>query len=458
VGRIELALILLALAFILRGTSIVHAIETPYALQVGAVGDSGSRGNSGIGARIRTHVYHVSAEYGNSFWVGDILSNGAFVQFGYQLSSAGFYCLQGETVTIHTFCNGSADTIGDDDARWFWQYWPNPNVIDFYFGIGPSNSAGSDNSWHSYQIIPNEVNGWTFALDGKPVSNMNDVKWIPSRDPPLVVAEEVTRIRASPSGRLGPVEFRDLSYSQKGVWYQVNSLQAVSLCIGANSNCNVPYGLKVLGANHIIAGAGEQPKEEGELLWTGSFSLDLSIPYRVDALVDHTLYSSGRIELSLCPGLHTVTVPSIINISDSSRLRFDRWSDGSKDPSHALNLTSDVSLAPVYAKQFKLTIISPFRNLADGWYDEGSTVIIAAPASQLVNGFLGVLGVRFEFVGWYENGAVSLTSSNGTIKMDADHTLVEGWTTDYMVPIATVDLILAIVGIVVFTNVRKLRE
>ena len=455
---VELAFVLLALTFIFQATSFAQAHESPYALQVGAGGDNASRGSTGIAARIRTHVYQVSADYGNSFWVGDILSNGAFIQFGYELSSAGFYCLRGETVETHTFCNGSADSIGDNDARWFWQYWPNPNVIDFYFGIGPANSAGPDNSWHLYQIMPNELDGWTFAIDGKLVSDLNSFKWTHSRDPPLVVAEEVTSIGTSPSGRLGPVEFSDLSYSQKDGWHQVDSLQAVSVCIGTGPGCDVPYGLKLLGANHIIAGAGEQPREDGELLWTGSFSLTLSIPNRVQVHVDHTLYSSGTVELALSSGLHTVTVPAIIDINDTSRLRFQSWSDGSKDPTRSMNLTADVSLAPVYVKQSKLTIISPFPNSADGWYDEGSSVIISTSASRSVNGLLGALGARLEFVGWYENGQLILTAINGSIKMDAGHTLVEGWTTNYTLPIVIIDIILAVVGIAVLTYNRKSRK
>jgi len=59
-------LILLALTFMLwTSTPFVQAQETPYALQVGAGGDDASRGNSGMAARIRTHVYSISAaDYG----------------------------------------------------------------------------------------------------------------------------------------------------------------------------------------------------------------------------------------------------------------------------------------------------------------------------------------------------------------------------------------------------------
>ena len=436
-------------------TPAVQGLQTPYALQVGAVGDVASRGSSAMSARIRTHVYHVSAEYGNSFWVGAILANGAFVQFGYQLASANLYCLHGQTIGVETFCDGSADTIGDNDARWFWQYWPDPSFINFYFGIGPSNSAGSDKSWHLYQILPNQSNGWAFVLDGNIVSSLTNFEWSSTRDPVLAVAEEVTNSRTSASGRLGPVEFSDLSYSNKEGWHQVESLQAVSVCIGISSGCNVPYGLKVLGANHIVAGIGEQSREDGELLWTASFSLDLSIPYQVQALVDHASYGSGSVELPVSPGLHTIAVPSIIDINDTSRLSFQKWSDGSTDPSHSMNVSSNVSLMPLYSQQFKLTIISPFSNSQTGWYDQDTIVKILKPASQPGKGLLGLLGARIEFVGWYEDGRQVLPSGQGDITMSVAHTLVEGWTIDYRLPIMIIDLILAIVAILAFRTIRK---
>ena len=127
--------------------------QTQYDIQVGAWGDEASIGNMGVSTEIRTHVYSVvSPGLGNSFWVGDYLQNGAFIQFGYVLFAPGHYCSYGETVADSTKCLGSSETIGLNDARWFWQYWPNPAVVDFYSGVGPANSAGPEGSWHDYQI------------------------------------------------------------------------------------------------------------------------------------------------------------------------------------------------------------------------------------------------------------------------------------------------------------------
>ena len=445
-ARLVQILILLPLIFTLWANAVqfAQARSIPYALQIGAYGDDASRGSSGIATRIRTRVYSVSVDYGNSFWVGEMLQSGGFIQFGYQLSSPGYYCLYGETVGTQTICYGSADTIGHDDARWFWQYWPNPGIIDFYSAIGPASSAGPDGSWHLYQILPNAANGWTFDLDGNTVSAINNFQWAPSRDPLLVVAEEVTS-RASASGKLGPVEFRDLSYSKQDGWHQVESLQAISTCIGADPNCSVPYGLKVLGSDHIIAGTGEQPRENGELLWKAPFKFNLSTPHGVQAVVDHTAYSSLTSELiTVSGGLHTVTVPSISEINDTSRLRFQSWSDGSTDPSRVMNVTSDVSLEAVYVKQYKLSIISPFPSSGEGWYYQNSIANFSMNTSpQPTKYYLSFL----LFDGWYDaNGTLLTTSGKGTIVMGSSHVVEARWHQDYTIPVVAATTLLSLVA------------
>jgi len=255
--------------------------QTQYSLQVGALGDSASIGNTGVGAEIRTHIYDVvSPDLGDSFWVGDNLQNGAFIQFGYELFSPGNYCLYGETTGVNINCLGTSDTISNGDARWFWQYWPDANVTDFYSGIGPANSAGPEGYWHVYQIWPNVAHGWDFVLDGQVVWSFNLYQVTESKDPAVVVAEEVTGT-PSASGTLGPVEFRNLTYWTTYGWRQVTSLTAISACGILNPNCgiDIPYGVTAFGPNHIIAGEGEQPRTQGEAVWTEQVFLTIISPF-----------------------------------------------------------------------------------------------------------------------------------------------------------------------------------
>src|SRR5208282_1890158 len=129
----------------------VHA--TSYDLLVTAWGDNGAIGNSGVGVEILTRSYAIpSSDNDHAFWVGDNLANGGFIQFGYALQQTNYYCLYGRVVGGYSTCSGSTDYITNGNARWFWEYFPNIYVADYYYGTGVSNLA--DGTWHTYQILP----------------------------------------------------------------------------------------------------------------------------------------------------------------------------------------------------------------------------------------------------------------------------------------------------------------
>lgn len=267
---------------------------------MGAWGDDASVGNMGVSVEIRTSVFPLaSQDLADYFWAGDNLRNGTFIQFGYQLVPPGYYCLYAHVVGDQETCFGSYSAVGTEDARWFWAYFQNGTVNDFYFGLGPKDSADADGSWHLYQILPNTVNGWNFLLDGQTVWSLNDFKVQRSESPAFLVAEEVTNA-TSPSGSLGPVEFRNLSYWNQNGWRQVQSSTAISGCGGLNLNCgiSIPYGVTVLGANDVIVGTGEQVRETGSLLWSPATQTAV---VTVPAQTTQALYATAQGTAALYP-------------------------------------------------------------------------------------------------------------------------------------------------------------
>jgi hypothetical protein len=274
--------------------------QARYSIQVGAYGNDASRGNMGVRAEIRTSITPpIGEDLGDSFWVGDGLQNDAFVQFGYALSRPGYYCLYGETMEDQGNCLGSVDRIGYGDGRWFWEYWPNPTAMDFYYAVGPANSTGPVGSWHAYQISPDAASGWNFVLDGCRVWSFNMFPAVKSTTPAYMVAEELSG-SPSASGSLGPVEFSNLQYwDSYKTWQPVTSLRAISECGGTSLKCGrpIPYGVTALGQNHIIAGTGEQPTNTGSLLWSTTFTLTASTPSDVCVRVDPLAASSGLRDL-----------------------------------------------------------------------------------------------------------------------------------------------------------------
>ena len=235
-------------------------------LQVGASVDQASQGSSGSSVAIRTNIYQAQDSELDYFWVGTDLANGAFVQFGYSLQP-GNYCLKGEAISGNSICLGAWEKIGFSDARWQWQYWPNKYWVDYYWGIGPTNSVGYNGTWHTYSIVASiNGTGWSFQLDGKEVDRLLS----PPRTGSHVrfIAEKGFSSQQS-KGRLGPVEFRNLSYLKADGWHLAGTLTAIVICV---PQCNISnhFGVAVHGlGGYMIAGSGIKQPANGELLWTG---------------------------------------------------------------------------------------------------------------------------------------------------------------------------------------------
>jgi len=246
----------------------MSASQSQSSFQAGARGDDASRGNMGVRAGIRTHLYTASPAALDYFWVGTVLQNGAFIQFGYSYEP-GYFCLKGMLVNGNFQCAGSFALLSDSDARWQWQYWPNLYGKDLYYGIGPTNSAGSNATWHEYSITSSNDGSLSFILDHEQVASAG-FQLQPSREPPMLVAEKVTT--SNELGSLGPVEFGNLSYLNGSGWHVVSSLVSLNGC-GMSIACTTanPYGVSLEGPNRILAGSGGRIVQSGELLWTSDY-------------------------------------------------------------------------------------------------------------------------------------------------------------------------------------------
>jgi hypothetical protein len=243
-----------------------HAAE--YTLEVGALSHAGSSVNMGVQVEIRSHLYPVYPPEADSFWVGSVPSDGAFIQFGYILKPAGSYCSSAEMVAgLQPACLGEFLTVNGSEPMWFWQYWPNAVGDTYYYGSGMPR-VGTNGTWHVYSIMPDSNGKWSFKLDEQEVASTN---FQSANSSQLAFVAEKT-FDASPTfsrpGPLGPVEFRNLAYLDQNGWRPVTDLYAIINC-GVNSECMpIPYGVALLSANHIIAGTSVPQPKDGELLWS----------------------------------------------------------------------------------------------------------------------------------------------------------------------------------------------
>ena len=238
-------------------------VQTQTTFRIGAWGDDASRGNLGVKVQIETRTYNATRNTLNYFWVGDDLSDGAFIQFGYSLEP-GRHCLLGSSISGIFTCDGSYESIMNSDARWQWQYWPVLSKSDFYFGIGPSGSAGQNATFHEYAVSLSSSSTWSFTFDGRTVMQTT-FSGSPSVDPALVVAEGSAGNVSQP---LGPVRFDGLAYFKSAHWKEVDSLIAASYC-GMSVSCVAnQYGAIAVGADSLLAGSGIPRSPDSTLLWT----------------------------------------------------------------------------------------------------------------------------------------------------------------------------------------------
>jgi uncharacterized repeat protein (TIGR02543 family) len=95
----------------------------------------------------------------------------------------------------------------------------------------------------------------------------------------------------------------------------------------------------------------------------------------------------------------------------------------------------------------------------DEWVDEGSEAKFNVPPTVPMTGILGALGGEFDFQGWYEGNTLISPQNDGSLTMNAQHTLTANWTPNYTIPIefASVLVITAVITAVGLTYYLKRR-
>jgi len=157
----------------------------------------------------------------------------------------------------------------------------------------------------------------------------------------------------------------------------------------------------------------------------------------VAVLVDGVNGSGGNVQLVLAAGTHTVSVPEVVQIDNVTRIEFTTWSDGSTDANRSVALNHDIVLKANYVTQYRLQVASPVGVSGGGWYNAGSNTTLSVPSRVApMTGILGVLGAKWVFQGWTEDGRRVSGSTNNQIIMDSPHIVGVIWSADYTVPLS----------------------
>jgi hypothetical protein len=185
-------------------------------------------------------------------------------------------------------------------------------------------------------------------------------------------------------------------------------------------------------------------------------TLYVIMPPKAAAWVDGVQQQEGPVQVHVRAGTHNVTVPSIVDIDQGTRLRFDHWKDGLTEPSRTVTMDLSATVEAIYVAQYKLTIVGHAAStMGEGWYDAGYVATFSTAETEQMSGFLGVLGGRQTFQGWYENNTLVSNSTVDILIMNGPHTLTLVSQGDYTMPIIILGTIIAIFLVLSVVMLRR---
>jgi len=197
-------------------------------------------------------------------------------------------------------------------------------------------------------------------------------------------------------------------------------------------------------------------KQDFSIVVSDRLFLNVQTQDTVIVTVDGVASKPGSVSTYLSPGTHSISVLSIVPKNDSTRLRFDHWSDGSTQLARTMNLQGNTTLQTVYVTQYRLNLISPEASaVGDGWYDSGSSANFSVPPTSPVKGIAGQLGDKWIFQGWYEGDKLTTSSNIGSITMNESHTLTPRWKHNYELPLLFLAAIIAAAIVLAYYSKKK---
>jgi hypothetical protein len=184
--------------------------------------------------------------------------------------------------------------------------------------------------------------------------------------------------------------------------------------------------------------------------------LTVNVPSNVAVSVDGVLQPAGPAFVGVALGSHMLTVPQFVNVTQSSRLRFDHWSDGNPTMNRTVDVTNSTTMQADYVTQNLLTLIGVQGNqTVYNWYDSDTNATFSTDQYEPMSGGLSALGLRLSFQGWYENEQLLVTSPTGSISMDKPHMLTAVWQLDYSIAAAVVVPAILAAAVIIFILVKR---
>ncbi|MDE1870658.1 MAG: hypothetical protein KGI06_00250 [Candidatus Micrarchaeota archaeon] len=393
---------------------LVNVASAQYWFQSGARGSGGAVLNSGAAISIQT-VYQNATNGSLGFWVGEDLSNGAFIQVGYEITNAtGYYSSSCMNSTKSVYLHAGVPT-------WFWEYFgPGSTNDSFCGGIGPNGSAGPGGSFNEYSFR-SSGNVWNAYFNDQLIGTINLGTDNSGHNSPSAFAEYAdTNTNKWP---LKNVTFRDLLYyignssrlvpeGYASIGYGVSSLTALTN----------PYSVAEVKnySNYFVVGSNVQRVKNSAVLWKTGYSVAVYSAYgNITGAGNYIAYSQVPLY-----------APPTVNVSSGVREVFNGWT-GTGFSSYTgiqekvyITLYDNVTETAKWTRQYYLNATSQYGRLSgNGWYDANSTAYLSLNSNIIMIG----QGSRAVFEGWSNN----VSSGRTSIYLDRPREVHAVWMIQY---------------------------
>lgn len=399
---------------------LANLVAAQYWFQTGVRGSNDAGFNNGAGVSIQT-VYQNATNGSLGFWVGEDLSNGAFIQAGYEITnSTGYYSSSCGNNTRSVYLQAGTPT-------WFWEYFPeNYNNSSFCGGIGPNGSAGKNSSFNTYSF-KSTGNIWSAYFNGDQIGSVNLGTGNSGANPPSAFAEYAQT--NSNRWKIETVQFKNLVFYMGNSTRQVpEGFSAVSYGKGSLTALPNPYGVQEVGnfVNYFEVGSAIPTTQKVNILWKFGYSLLINSTY------GNATGGGNYIAYSVVP----LSVPADMNISNGIREQFISWigtGSGSytgNSPQASITLNQNVTETAIWKKQYYLSLTTQYGNVTGtGWYNANSSVPIIVKSDTVNTG----TGSRVIFQGWSSGSVTNRT----LIDMDQPRAISAVWKNQYYITVVT---------------------
>jgi hypothetical protein len=408
--------VLLGLMLLLLVTGYAGA---QYWFQSGAQGDYKSAYNYGGSVSIET-VSPQSVAIGSlAYWVGETLSNGAFIQVGYEVPNATGYLPQ--TCDL-SGCTGRV-LLNASEPAWFWEYFPaySNSQSGFYGGIGGEGLLGVNGTFNTYSFN-STGNTWNLYVNNQQVGSVNLGTSTSGQNPIIAIGEYANAESSAYS--MPDVTFRNLqTYNNKNYVPVTTGYSTISFGKASKTNTQNPYGVAEVGnqTDYFVVGSG-LPLYNTRLLWNLGYHLNVISSYgAINSTGNYTAFAAVRI-----------AAPQYINMTPTTRMAFTGWAGtglGSytgKSNATTIQMNGNITERAQWSTQYYVNVTSKYGiATGGGWQFKNSTGFVSLDENTVMLG----AGKRVVFTGW-SNGELS---NNFNFVVLSPSNITAQWSMQYMV-------------------------